>query len=101
MAFAILTTLFCCLLFGVVSIVKASQVNGLWAQGRYTEAQQSSDSAKKWALWSLIAGIIVIVIYGILYATGTMSMDVNTTTAYPHWWARWPWWHSASSSLHS
>lgn len=81
LAFAILTTLFCCLPFGVVSIVKASQVNGLWAQGRYAEAQQSSDSAKKWAMWSLIAGIVVIVIYGILYATGAMTMDVHTSTS--------------------
>ncbi len=72
---AILTTLFCCLPLGVVSIVKASQVNGLWAQGRYPEAQQSADSAKKWALWSAVLGIAVFVVYGILIATGTISFD--------------------------
>jgi len=80
LVFAILTTVFCCLPLGVVSIVKASQVNGLWAQGRYPEAQQSADSAKKWARWSLIAGVVVLVIYGILFATGALNMDFETTT---------------------
>jgi hypothetical protein len=78
--FAILTTLFCCLPFGIVSIVKASQVSGLWASGRYAESQAASDSAKKWAMWSLIAGIVVFVIYGILIAVGAVNMDFDTST---------------------
>jgi hypothetical protein len=78
---AILTTLFCCLPFGVVSIVKASQVNGLWAGGRYAEAQASADSAKKWAYWSIGVGIVVFVIYGILIAAGAVSTDFSTTTS--------------------
>ena len=81
LAFAILTTLFCCLPLGVVSIVKASQVSGLWAQGRYAEAQQSSAAAKKWAMWSLIVGIVALVVYGVLYAAGAMNVDVNTSTS--------------------
>jgi hypothetical protein len=80
LVFAILVTLFCCLPFGIVSIVKASQVNGLWAQGQYAEAQASSDAAKKWAMWGLIAGIVVFVIYGILIAVGAVSMDFDTST---------------------
>jgi hypothetical protein len=80
LVFAILTTLFCCLPFGIVAIVKASQVNGLWASGRYPEAQAASDSAKKWAMWSLIAGIVVFVIYGILIAVGAVNMDFSTST---------------------
>jgi len=75
-----LTTLFCCLPFGIVSIVKASQVNGLWAQGRYAEAQASSNSAKKWAMWSAIIGIAGFVIYGILIAVGAINMDFETST---------------------
>jgi hypothetical protein len=80
LVFAILTTLFCCLPFGIVSIVKGSQVSGLWAQGRYAEAQQSSDSAKKWAMWALIAGIVIFVIYGILIAVGAVNMGFDTET---------------------
>ena len=80
LAWSILSTLFCCLPLGVVAIVKSSQVNGLWAQGRYAEAQQSSEAAKKWALWSTIIGVVVLVIYGILYATGSIAIDTGTTS---------------------
>jgi hypothetical protein len=65
-----LTTLFCCLPLGIVSIVKASQVSGLWAQGRYQEAQRASDEAKKWAMWSAIAGVVVGVAYLLIFVIG-------------------------------
>ncbi len=78
----ILTTLFCCLPFGIVSIVKASQVNGLWAQGRFAEAQESSAAAKKWAIWSVVAAVGVWIIYAILFALGAVSMDVDTSSGY-------------------
>ncbi|ADT98107.1 MULTISPECIES: CD225/dispanin family protein [Mycolicibacterium] len=76
----ILTTIFCCLPFGIVSIVKAAQVNGLWTQGRYAEAQASADAAKKWAIWSVVAWVVFAVIYGILIALGAVSMDFDTSS---------------------
>src|SRR6476646_91982 len=66
LVWSILVTLFCCLPFGIVAIVKSSQVNGLWAQGRYAEAQATAESAKKWVIWSAVSGVVVGVIYGIL-----------------------------------
>ena len=69
---SILTTLFCCLPFGVVSIVKASQVNGLWAQGQYGEAQASAQAAKKWAIWAAVAGVVVGIIYVVVMFVGGM-----------------------------
>lgn len=79
---AILTTLFCCLPLGIVSIVKAAQVSGLWAQGNYAEAQASADSAKKWAIWSAVLGILVFVVYGILIAMGAINFgDLDTDSA--------------------
>jgi hypothetical protein len=77
---SILVTLFCCLPFGIVAIVKSSQVNGLWAQGRYPEAQASADSARKWIIWSVVVGLIVIVINLILVATGGYNAG-NTNAA--------------------
>ncbi|MGO8848484.1 CD225/dispanin family protein, partial [Mycobacterium sp.] len=59
LVWSILVTIFCCIPFGIVAIVKSSQVNGLWAQGRYAEAQASADSAKKWVIWSVVVGLIV------------------------------------------
>jgi uncharacterized protein YqgC (DUF456 family) len=61
----------CCLPFGIVSIIQASKVSGLWGQGRYAEAQKASDDAKKWAIWGAVAGVIVgIIIYGIIAVMG-------------------------------
>jgi Interferon-induced transmembrane protein len=81
LVWAILTTLFCCLPLGIVSIVKSAQVSGLWASGRYADAQQAADSAKKWAMWSAIIGIVAFVIYGVLIAAGAISMDMDTSSA--------------------
>lgn len=66
LVWAILVTVFCCLPLGIVAIVKSSQVSGLWAQGRYAEAQSAADDAKKWALWGAIIGAVVIVIFVII-----------------------------------
>ena len=66
---AILTTIFCCLVPGIVSIVYAAKVNGLYAEGRYDEAMSASRNAKTWGLVGLGLGIltyiIVFAIYGI------------------------------------
>jgi predicted secreted protein len=81
LVWSILVTLFCCLPFGIVAIVKSSQVNGLWAQGRYAEAQASADSAKKWVIWSAVIGVVVGVIYGILMASGALNVSTNSALA--------------------
>ncbi len=63
LVWAILVTVFCCLPLGIVSIVKSSQVNTLWAQGQFDAARKSADDAKKFALWSVGAGVAVAVLY--------------------------------------
>ena len=63
LVWAILTTVFCCLPLGVVSIIKSTQVSGLWAQGQYDAARKSAEDAKKFATWAAIAGVVVGVIY--------------------------------------
>lgn len=79
LVWGILVLIFCCLPFGIVSIVKATQVSGLWAQGQYAAAQAAADDAKKWALWGAIAGIVVFVIYGILTASGAISFSTYSS----------------------
>jgi ABC-type multidrug transport system permease subunit len=71
LVWAILSTVLCCLPLGIVSIVHASKVSGLWAQGRYAEAQAASASAKKWAIWAAVAGVVVGIIYGIIAVTAS------------------------------
>jgi hypothetical protein len=65
LVWAILTTLFCCLPFGIVSIVNAAKVDGLWSAGQYGEAAEAADNAKKWAIWAVAAGVTAAVIGGI------------------------------------
>lgn len=78
LVWSILVTIFCCIPFGIVAIVKSSQVNGLWAQGRFVDAQASAASAKKWIIWSVVVGLIV---DAILTAINVASMGVNTNAA--------------------
>ena len=73
LVWGILSTVLSCLPLGIVSIVYASKVSGLWAQGRYAEAQEASANAKKWAIWGAVAGVIVGIIYGIIAVAGGMS----------------------------
>lgn len=78
---AILSTVLCCLPLGIASIVFAAQVNGKWAAGDVAGAQESSAKARKFAIWAVVAGIITIIIYGVLAAMGVMAgMDGSTTT---------------------
>jgi predicted secreted protein len=78
LVWSILATLFCCLPLGIVAIVKSTQVSGLWAQGQYAEAQAAADSAKKFVKYSVIAGVVGAVIYGILIAVGAMNTDTSS-----------------------
>lgn len=52
---AILTTLFCCLPFGVVSIVFAARVDSMYNAGDLAGSRSASASAKKWAIISALA----------------------------------------------
>jgi hypothetical protein len=67
LVWSILVTLFCCLIPGIVAIVFSAQVNGLWAQGRYADAQKASARARTWVIISAVLGAIGIV-FSIIYA---------------------------------
>jgi RsiW-degrading membrane proteinase PrsW (M82 family) len=70
LVWAILTTLLCFWPLGIVSIVYASKVSGLWFQGRYDEAQAASNKARNWAIWSLVAGVVLFIItIAVLFVT--------------------------------
>ena len=63
LVWAILSTLLCCLPLGVVSIVYAAKVDGLYNSGDYDGAQDASNKAKNFATWGAIASAICLVIY--------------------------------------
>jgi len=60
---SILVTIFCCMPFGIVGIIFASQVNSNFASGDIDRANRASADAKKWMKWGLITGIAAIVLY--------------------------------------
>ena len=70
---AILVTLFCCLPFGIVSIVYAAQVNSKLAAGDYAGALDSSQKAKTWSMWSFIIGLVFSLAYFALMMLGTIA----------------------------
>jgi hypothetical protein len=57
----------CCLPLGIVSIVYSSKVSGLWNTGRYAEAHEAAENAKKWAIISAIVAAVLAVIGVILW----------------------------------
>lgn len=59
---SILVTIFCCLPFGIVGIIKASSVSSKFTIGDFVGAAQASADAKKWTIIGLICGIIANVI---------------------------------------
>lgn len=63
LVWAILSTLFCCLPLGIVSIVYASQVDGKRGAGDIAGAREASDKAKFWAMLSAGLALIPIFLY--------------------------------------
>jgi len=63
LVWAILSTILCCLPLGILAIVKASQVNSLWAQGQYDAARKSADDARKWSVWGAVIGLVLGIVY--------------------------------------
>ena len=55
---AILVTIFCCLPFGIVSIVYAAQVNTKLVAGDVDGALQASNNAKMWAWIAFAFGLV-------------------------------------------
>ncbi len=67
LVWAILSTICCCLITGIVSIVYSTKVDGLYAAGQYAEAQAAANSAKKWAIAGAICSAVIWLLYVLIY----------------------------------
>ncbi len=74
MAESILVTIFCCLPFGIAGIVFAAKVSSLYAAGKYEEAETASKNAGKWTKIGFFAGIVVIILYTLIYGATLLSL---------------------------
>lgn len=63
LVWAILSTVLCCLPFGIVSIVYSTKVDNLYFNGQYEEATAKAKSAKTWAIVSAVSGFVFIAGY--------------------------------------
>lgn len=75
LVWSILSTLFCCLPFGVVAIVYSAQVDSQWYRGEHERAINSARKAKNFTIASVICSVVVWIVYFILLAIG-MTADV-------------------------
>lgn len=58
LVWSLLVTVFCCLPFGIVAIVKSSNVTSAYDRGNYDLAMSESKSAKTWIIVSVILGLV-------------------------------------------
>jgi len=70
LVWSILTTIFCCLPFGIVAIVYSSKVDSLWASNDREGARKAAESAKTFCWVSAGCGLIVPIIYLIMMIAG-------------------------------
>lgn len=61
--FSILTTIFCCLPFGIVGIINSASVNSKFDSGDIEGAEKASRNARTWSIVSLCCGILGIIVY--------------------------------------
>lgn len=79
LVWSILATVLCFPITGIIAIVKAASVNGLWTQGRYAEAQEAAASAKKWVRWSVIIWVVLVVIYVVIIVIVMLTAHPDTS----------------------
>ena len=73
LVFAILTTIFCCQILGIVSIVFAAQVNSRWNSGDIDGANDASRNAKLWAWIAFGSGLLIAVVMSLLAVLGVFA----------------------------
>ncbi len=70
---SIISTLCCCLPFGVVGIVFSAKINSAMLAGNLEEAQNNAKMARIWIIASFAIGILTWLIYMVLIVTGAVS----------------------------
>ena len=63
MAMAIITTLTCCMPFGIIAIIYAAKVDSLWRRGLYDKAYKAARTAKGWIIAAIVSVILSFVVY--------------------------------------
>ena len=67
LVWSILTTVMCCMPFGIVAIIKSNKVDSLWAEGYQEEAIKAANDAKKWCIIGAVSALVFWVLYIVVY----------------------------------
>ena len=70
---SIISTLCCCLPFGVVGIVCSAKIDSAMLAGNLEEAQNNAKMARIWIIVSFAIGLLTWLIYMVLIVTGAVS----------------------------
>ncbi len=73
LAFAIVTTVLCCLPFGIPAIVYAAKINSQLASGDTMGAHDSASKSKMWSWISLGLGVLFTILFFNLGAAGALG----------------------------
>jgi uncharacterized membrane protein len=63
LVWAILSTIFCCFVPGIVAIVYATQVDSKYSAGDYYGAVDASNKARLWSIISAVSVLVLILLY--------------------------------------
>ena len=64
---SIISTVCCCLPFGIVAIVYSAKINSAMSAGDYAAAEKASKTARIWIIVAFIVGIVATVLLAIFY----------------------------------
>ncbi len=64
---AILTTIFCCLPTGIVSIINALNVSEAYKIGNYTKSKENSENAEEWCEITFGIGIVIFLLPTVIF----------------------------------
>ncbi|MDY6372210.1 MAG: CD225/dispanin family protein [Bacteroidales bacterium] len=77
LVWSILSTIFCCLVTGIVAIVYSSKVNNLWDSGEHAEAIEAARKAKIWNIVGLVIGLVCLVIWIVYFVVVLSVINAN------------------------
>lgn len=70
---SILTTVCCCVPFGIVGIVYSAKINSAMNAGDYEGAQRAAKTAKIWIIVAAVVGLIANIIVAIMTYSGVLG----------------------------
>lgn len=73
LVWSILSTVLCCMPFGIAAIVYSTKVDSLWNSGDELGAQDASKKAKMWMLIAVGCGVLAYIIIVILSMLGALA----------------------------